>query len=162
MFPHLICRNQQFSRNIFLKLNNSVLKSNTKVYYSCFKPDARKWPLFGFKPNLNILKIRSVRYFANARNGSNAPKTQMSATEIVRKLFRFVWPKDNRAIKIRVTVAMSLLLAAKLLSVAVPILFKQIVDFLNKNVNIKDESTQAKILYSVIALIIGYGAARAG
>ena len=164
MFLHLISKNQQFSRKFFLKLNNSVLKSNSKVYHSCFKPDSKKWPLFGFKSSMNIFKIRSVRVFGNGlvRNGPGTPKTQMSAAEIIRKLFHFVWPKDNRAIKIRVTVAMSLLLTAKLLSVAVPILFKQIIDFLNKNVNIKDESTQAKILYSAIALIIGYGAARVG
>ena len=172
MFLHILCKNQQYSRTFLLKWNTSVLKSHSKVYHNSKKSDLlTKWSWFGFSSNnksiknIKILnKSGSLRFFSNLKNGTNEKETfkKLTSTEIIRKLFQFAWPKDNRAIKIRVMIAMSLLLASKLLSVSVPILFKQIVDFLNKNVNIKDESTQTKILYSVIALIIGYGAARAG
>jgi ATP-binding cassette, subfamily B (MDR/TAP), member 7 len=93
-----------------------------------------------------------------------AKPKEMSGMEIVKRLFQFVWPKDNAKIKIRVVIAMCLLIGSKLLNVTVPFLFKEIIDFLNKNSKIKDfgESAQDKIVMMVVALVIGYGAARAG
>lgn len=88
---------------------------------------------------------------------------EMSSFEIVSKLFRFVWPKDNYKIKIRVLIALALLLGSKVLNVTVPFFFKEIVDFLNKNAKVNDfgDSTQDKLLIVLVAMIIGYGAARA-
>lgn len=120
--------------------------------------------------NLKLTPRNFPKLFRAYGPGSHSTKptettkilNKMSAGQVVRKLFEFVWPKDNNAIKTRVVIAMGLLVAAKLLNVAVPFLFKHIVDFLNKNANIKDESTQNKVMYTIIALVIGYGAARAG
>ena len=168
MFLHILCKNKQYSRSFLLKLNTSVLKSHSKVYHSGTKSDLTKWSWFGFNSSKNsiknINKFRSVRFFSHLKYDSKENTTfkKLTSSEIIRKLFQFVWPKDNRAFRIRVVIAMLLLLASKLLSVSVPIVFKQIVDFLNKNADIKDESTKIKVLSSVVALIIGYGAARAG
>lgn len=98
-----------------------------------------------------------------ASPGSGSPKTKMSTYDIIIKLFRFVWPKDNAGIKIRVLIALGLLLASKVVNVAVPFLFKEIIDFLNKNGKLKDfgDSTQDKVILTVVALVLGYGCARA-
>ena len=94
---------------------------------------------------------------------SSNPK-EMSSMEIIKRLFQFIWPKKNARIKTRVVVAMALLIGSKLLNVTVPFLFKEIIDFLNNNSKIKDfgESAQDKVIMMVVALVVGYGAARAG
>jgi hypothetical protein len=121
-----------------------------------------------FSNNLSKIKIlnNKQRWFgsfshSNATNGKINP---MKSKEMIKKLLRFVWPKDNSKIKMRVVLSLSLLVGAKLLNLAVPFLFKEIVDFLNKNSSIKDfgEKTSDKLLLSVFALIIAYGAARVG
>ena len=102
---------------------------------------------------------------ASTANGQRVGK-EMSSTEIMRKLFNFVWPKDNIRIRVRVVVALTLLIGAKLLNVCVPFLFKEIVDFLNKHAPLKGDensptSSRDKLLMVLIALVVGYGAARA-
>ena len=91
-------------------------------------------------------------------------KSPMKGAEIIRKLIEFVWPKNAAGVKIRVVIALSLLIGSKLVNVAVPFLFKEIVDFLNKNTPIKDfaSTTSEKIVLAMIVLALGYGAARAG
>jgi ATP-binding cassette subfamily B (MDR/TAP) protein 7 len=107
------------------------------------------------------------RLFAGMAGGptksTGGTKLRMSNKEIFAKFYQFIWPKDNNAIKLRVIVAMALLVGSKLLNVAVPFVFKEIIDMLNK-AGLKDfgDSTQDKLLISVMALVIGYGAARAG
>ncbi|RNA13628.1 ATP-binding cassette sub-family B member mitochondrial [Brachionus plicatilis] len=88
----------------------------------------------------------------------------MSPSQIVRKLAQFIWPKNKTHIKIRVLIAVGLLIGSKLLNLLVPFLFKDIVDFLSKNAKIQDfgESASDKAFVTMIALIIGYGCARSG
>ncbi|KAG8737822.1 Iron-sulfur clusters transporter atm1, mitochondrial [Ceratobasidium sp. 428] len=75
--------------------------------------------------------------------------------EIVKKLVVNVWPRGEIGIKTRVVLALSLLLAGKVLNVQVPIFFKQIVD--SFNVEMTADSTVWVVGGSVIA---GYGLAR--
>ena len=91
-------------------------------------------------------------------------KSMMTRSEIIKRLFQFVWPKNNSKVKMRVCIAMALLFASKVLNVCVPYVFKEIIDFLNKNTKLKDfgDSAHDKIIVTVVALIVGYGAARAG
>jgi hypothetical protein len=131
--------------------------------------------------NTNSIKNQSYqngikfRLFGNmgsrghAHNSTNIPNygkriKEMSTFDIISKLFNFIWPKNNSKIKLRVIIALALLFGSKILNVTVPFFFKEIVDFLNKNTKIKDfgDSIEEKILVALIALIIGYGAARAG
>ena len=63
-----ICKNQQLSKNILLKLNSSIHKVNTKCYNT--KLDRSKWSLFSFRLNLgpkNVFKFRNTRNFAPPR-----------------------------------------------------------------------------------------------
>ena len=110
----------------------------------------------------------SFRLFGHLAGGANTapkkPKTEMSSMEVIKKLLQFVWPKNNTKVKVRVCIAMGLLVGSKLLNVSVPFIFKEIVDFLNKNGKLKDfgDSVQDKLIITMIALVVGYGAARAG
>eukprot|EP00047_Mylnosiga_fluctuans_P015693 m.48579 g.48579 ORF g.48579 m.48579 type:complete len:249 (+) comp6039_c0_seq1:47-793(+) len=81
--------------------------------------------------------------------------------EMVRYMLRHVWPRDNPAIKHRVVAAMGLLVGSKILSLQVPFLFKKSVDALNVPPELLD-SSGALVLTSAGAILIGYGAARAG
>src|SRR5262249_15180451 len=63
----------------------------------------------------------------------------------------YLWPRDSIGLKTRVVIAVLLLLAAKLLTIWVPILYKHAVDALSPS-NI--------IVAAPVALIVAYGAAR--
>ncbi|CAE6410527.1 unnamed protein product [Rhizoctonia solani] len=75
--------------------------------------------------------------------------------QIVKRLVVNVWPKGEWTIKTRVVLALSLLLAGKVLNVQVPIFFKKIIDAFN--IEMTADSTVWVIGGSVIA---GYGLAR--
>uniref|UniRef100_A0A915IJ48 Iron-sulfur clusters transporter ABCB7, mitochondrial n=1 Tax=Romanomermis culicivorax TaxID=13658 RepID=A0A915IJ48_ROMCU len=73
-----------------------------------------------------------------------------------------VWPKGENKIKIRVIIALSLLVGAKALNITVPFLFKEAIDFYNglsKN-QISLEKPVPTIIVVGVALIMGYGLAR--
>lgn len=147
---------------------------NTKQSFLRNKQKSLFYDLKILKPQLNRKGIKFglfgtiiKRGHAHNTNGiSNFGKKtkEMSSYEIISKFFNFIWPKNNPKIKIRVLIALSLLIGSKILNVTVPFFFKEIVDFLNKNAKIKDfgDSQQEKLLITLIAIIIAYGAARAG
>src|SRR5256886_16245660 len=67
---------------------------------------------------------------------TEALKREVSATgggsliSIMRGLWPYIWPTERRDLKLRVAVAMLLLLAAKLVTIAVPFTFKWATDAL--------------------------------
>ncbi|KAG0076326.1 Iron-sulfur clusters transporter atm1, mitochondrial [Linnemannia elongata] len=77
--------------------------------------------------------------------------------KIFKDLSSYIWPKNDRGVKIRVVVALGLLVMGKILNVQVPFFFKEIIDKLN--VEFPVEST---VIGVVGAVILGYGLARAG
>lgn len=85
-------------------------------------------------------------------------KVSTSELFMMRSLFKTIWPKDNPKFKIRVLIAVSLLIGSKLLNVEVPFLFKQIIDQMNV-----DWTLEVGVLSTVIgSLILAYGGARFG
>ena len=88
----------------------------------------------------------------------------ISGQDMMKALSNYIWPKNNSDVRRRVALALSLLIGSKLLSVAVPFLFKYIVDDLNKisggHLNFSDP--QHTVATMVFALVIGYGVARSG
>ncbi|KAK7682571.1 Iron-sulfur clusters transporter atm1, mitochondrial [Cerrena zonata] len=76
---------------------------------------------------------------------------------IIKRLAKHIWPKDDWSTRGRVIAGIALLVSAKLLNVQVPILFKSIIDSLN--VELTANSTVWIVAGS---LILGYGAARIG
>ncbi|KAJ1885191.1 Iron-sulfur clusters transporter atm1, mitochondrial, partial [Kickxella alabastrina] len=77
---------------------------------------------------------------------------------IILSMFKYVWPKGDWATKSRIIAALSLMVASKLLTVQVPILFKDIVDTLNVDL----AATGGTLSTVATAMLIGYGAARLG
>lgn len=75
----------------------------------------------------------------------------------VRELWRYIWPKGRGDLKVRVVLAMSFLVMAKVIGVYVPFLFKDAVDILTGDA----EASAGMIAAAVpVGLIIGYGTAR--
>ncbi|KAF7793718.1 hypothetical protein EIP86_004834 [Pleurotus ostreatoroseus] len=76
---------------------------------------------------------------------------------IVKRLSRNLWPKDDWSTRSRVILGVGLLVAGKLLNVQVPLIFKEIIDTLNLDI------TAGSTVWVVGgSLILGYGAARIG
>jgi ATP-binding cassette, subfamily B, heavy metal transporter len=73
----------------------------------------------------------------------------------VRSLLPYLWPQGDKGARVRVVVAMGLLLLAKLATVAVPVVYGRIVDALAP----KDATA---LLAIPTALVIGYGLLRVG
>ena len=81
----------------------------------------------------------------------------------MRSMLNCVWPKEKPGIRVRVVVALSLLIGAKIVNVQVPFLFKHLVDHLNDPDNILNlASAQGTLITATTALVLGYGLARAG
>ena len=90
---------------------------------------------------------------------------EKSATEqrkadwaIMKEMSRYLWPKDNLGTKLRVGLAVALLIGAKLLNVQVPFYFKSIVD--SMNIDIAAVGGTATTIAG--SMILAYGAARVG
>ncbi|GAA5999858.1 hypothetical protein JCM10207_005941 [Rhodosporidiobolus poonsookiae] len=77
--------------------------------------------------------------------------------DIVKKLLPNVWPKNDRGTKVRVLVALGLLVGGKLLNVQVPFFFKDIVDTLNVQI---DPTTSQGVFAIAGTVVLGYGLAR--
>lgn len=76
----------------------------------------------------------------------------------MKEMSRYLWPKDNLGTKLRVGLAVSLLVGGKLLNVQVPFYFKSIVDSMNMDV-----ATMGGAVPAVAgSMILAYGAARIG
>jgi len=72
-------------------------------------------------------------------------------TKIILTLLRHLWPKGESSLKWRVSLSLLLLLFAKVVSVTVPVIFKQLVDTLND---------PSDFVFLPLYLVIAYGIAR--
>ncbi len=74
----------------------------------------------------------------------------------VKTLLPYLWPAGETGLRIRVVVAMALLVAAKATNVSVPIFYKQAVDILTAKGNVD------AMIGVPVALIVAYGLCRVG
>ena len=81
---------------------------------------------------------------------------KLGTKDMVKVLLNYIWPKGNSALKRRVVFALGLLVGAKLLNISVPFLFKYTIDELSL------ENVEKTASMFIFALVVGYGAARAG
>ncbi len=165
---------------IFLSLSKSgnLASSKSLTFFSrSFHLTKPVFKNFASKP-CNQLKTKSIKkpvIFTSIRwHGQSGPikatapknsKAKLTNLEILQRLLRFVWPKENHSkYKIRVVFAMGLLIGSKLLTISVPFVFKEMVDFLNKNGKLSEYngSTESILALTMIGLALGYGAFRAG
>ncbi|XP_065907533.1 iron-sulfur clusters transporter ABCB7, mitochondrial-like isoform X2 [Dysidea avara] len=138
----LLCR----AHNVY----PSVIARGT--YTICRHPG--KWKL---PQKLLNLKTPVRRYNAFQVTGDTA---ELAGWKIIREMLRHIWPRDHPNLKMRVVLALGLLMSAKLLTVTVPYWFKCTVDHLNNLPSI--DTPQGTIITMTAALILGYGAARIG
>ncbi|RUS79526.1 hypothetical protein EGW08_012724 [Elysia chlorotica] len=90
-------------------------------------------------------------------------KKDVTASHMIRSMLSYIWPKNNVRFRIRVVVALALLVAAKALNVSVPFIFKFGVDYLNGNKKLSDVGDAGTIVFTVaLSLMIAYGVARTG
>lgn len=122
---------------------------------------------------------RSFHTNGHTNNGLNGKANHefTSNKQIIKNMLQYVWPKDRPDIKRRVVISLCLLITGKVISIQAPILFKNVIDFLNDNSSqttsraedgaaqkklLNLDSAQATIFTMACTLILGYGAARAG
>ncbi|CAF0956811.1 unnamed protein product [Rotaria magnacalcarata] len=119
-----------------------------------------------FRQSQNIIRVFLRKSHGNSTTakavnaGANPPK--FSTRYVMKAMLDFIWPKTGKQVKIRVLIALSLLLASKLLNISVPFMFKYAIDELNKGGTLQLDTPESAIISLVTALLIGYGAARAG
>lgn len=77
---------------------------------------------------------------------------------IMKEMSRYLWPKDSWGDKMRVVLAVGLLVGAKVLNVQVPFYFREIVDSLN----IDFAASGGTVAAVAGAVILAYGGARIG
>lgn len=150
-------RNFVSQTNIFFKprLLNNPYKS-----YSSYSSKFTQFSRF----NINKFSFRSfhqnkIRFKEQTTNKAET----ISEIKILKTLFKYIWPKDNWSVKIRVIIAFSLLLLAKVLNIEVPFFFKKIIDDMNGDSEesadfIKDNAFPI----AVAVTILSYGLARFG
>ena len=76
----------------------------------------------------------------------------------MKEMSRYLWPKDSLGTKLRVSLAVGLLVGGKLLNVQVPFYFKSIVDSMNVDL----ASMGGVVPAAAVSMILAYGAARVG
>ncbi|CAN8105468.1 unnamed protein product [Discula destructiva] len=77
---------------------------------------------------------------------------------IIKEMSHYLWPKDSFGTKARVSLAVALLIGAKVLNVQVPFYFKSIVDSMNIDIG----ATGGTALTVAGTMIFAYGATRIG
>jgi len=85
------------------------------------------------------------------------PNKKVDHLATVKALFPYLWAKGRWDLRIRVLLALAFLVAAKLIGVYVPFLFKDIVDGLTGTPTVTLTTVAAAV---PVGLIIGYGTAR--
>ncbi|KAJ4829813.1 ABC transporter B member 25 [Turnera subulata] len=104
----------------------------------------------------------------NAKDGAAhskppaSPPQSVPDVKILRTLAGYLWMRDNFEFRSRVVAALALLVAAKVLNVQVPFLFKLAVDWLNSNTAVAAAAnpTLVALFATPASVLIGYGIAR--
>ncbi|KAI9209343.1 transporter ATM1, mitochondrial precursor [Polychytrium aggregatum] len=110
------------------KTAGSLLQMTTARHYT---PDRAGDPAQATKAIKTTTAGKPTPALGNLSLSSQGTHASQHDLQIIRELTKYLWPKNNIAIRARVVLALSLLLAGKLFTIYVPISFKHIVDALN-------------------------------
>ncbi|KAG6112186.1 Iron-sulfur clusters transporter atm1, mitochondrial [Claviceps sp. LM219 group G6] len=136
--------------------------ASTRLFRTSEPPPPPKSTTAAAKPSA-ILPPKPGTLKTN-KNDPLAPVDKTAAEQrkadwaIIREMSAYLWPKNGFATKVRVGIAVSLLIGAKLLNVQVPFYFKSIVDSMNIDF-VAAGGTAAAVAGS---MIVAYGATRIG
>jgi len=86
----------------------------------------------------------------------DAPRGELAT---LRSLAPYLWPKGETGLRVRVVVALLLLVAAKIANVTVPLAYARAVDALTPHVG-AGAGTAAAVLTVPVAMVVGYGLLR--
>ncbi|WP_207462425.1 ABC transporter ATP-binding protein/permease [Azospirillum sp. SYSU D00513] len=87
------------------------------------------------------------------RQSSAPPIPQLGEASVIRSLLPYLWPRDAVGMRVRVVVAVALLIAAKVANIYVPLFYKEAVDAL--------APSEAGLAVTIpLALIVAYGLSR--
>src|SRR6185436_11993997 len=86
----------------------------------------RSGGLEGIRQGMSDIQVRSIRAMKHEISGDRGG----SLLQTIRRLWPYIWPHNRPDLKTRVTVAMALLLVAKLATISVPFTFKWATDAL--------------------------------
>lgn len=162
-----VCRSHRFAK-ISVRANSFLggFREGTPYHYALFKQKHGKLnnirhlslptkALLNKKPSEGRRKIEPPK--PGAKDTSKTPT--ISELRILKDLLKYIWPQGDNKVKVRVLLALSLLIGAKLLNVQVPFFFKQTIDSMNIDWG-SDASTVLPI--AITMTILSYGAARFG
>ncbi|XP_049822475.1 iron-sulfur clusters transporter ABCB7, mitochondrial [Aethina tumida] len=118
------------------------------------------------KPSFNFTKQPARGCFhpgASVLSRETIPLNGKAVTgrEMIHAMLQYIWPKDNKMIRDRVKLALGLLVAAKVMNVSVPFIFKYAVDYLNMAGTMNMDSGPAAVTTVATSIMLGYGIARA-
>lgn len=82
-------------------------------------------------------------------------KEIVTGPQMVKGMLQYIWPKDDKAIRDRVTLAVGLLIGAKVLNVSVPFIFKYAIDYLNSAGTLNLDSAPATVTAVATSILIG-------
>lgn len=134
-------------------IRSHVYKPITEVPKQNKAPEAVK-----LKPELSKEKPSIQKLPAEKKSSLLPSSLSVSQVNIIRQLLTKLWPKGNTNAKVRVVLALLMLVVLKLLNVQVPFFFKSIIDLMNI-----DWVQEAGTVLTIIGgLILAYGGARFG
>lgn len=93
-------------------------------------------------------------------NGTPIDSSRAEHWIVLRGLLPFVWPEGRPDLRARVVLAFAVLLVAKLVTVAVPIFYKNATDQLAAQIGVTSITTGQGLALGVGALILAYGTGR--
>lgn len=142
--------------------NSITTKPSNQLYHSSLFTTNKSIISHKFISNRFISTSPSSRNVLKGKT-SNKPlfakeSVKLSQWKIIRDLMSYLWPKDKFSFKVRVVIALSFLILAKLLNVQVPFFFKSIIDGMNI-----DWTNEVGTVTAIIGgTILAYGGARFG
>lgn len=125
-------------------------KATTTTTNGSSKSDETKLAKVSFTPRPAVDPLAPV--------DKTAQEQRKADWAIIKEMSQYLWPKDNLGTKLRVGLAVSLLVGSKVLNVQVPFYFKSIVDAMNIDV----ASTGGTAITVAGTMILAYGATRIG
>lgn len=74
---------------------------------------------------------------------------------MITAMLQYIWPKEDKAVRDRVKLAVGLLIGAKLLNVTVPFLFKYAVDYLNTAGQLNIDTAASTVTTVATCILLG-------
>lgn len=122
-----------------------LVQAISRIKAISFTP--KKQPVRGcFHPGVSSISRENIQL---------TEKGPITGQEMIKAMLLYIWPKDDEAIRNRVSLAVGLLVGAKIMNVAVPFIFKYSVDYLNVGNTLNMNSAPETIVTVATSLLLG-------